>query len=99
MDRGHRPGDRAPRGCRATEYALHPFEDEAANKRLELWVEHPTADATLAAELLRRLAEVNQDFRESIRMVPAEHRPQLRVWARDSPMSQQDPRIKKRYIL
>ena len=88
-----------PELARATEYALHPFEDEAANKRLELWVEHPTADATLAAELLRRLAEVNQDFRESIRMVPAEHRPQLRVWARDSPMSQQDPRIKKRYIL
>jgi phenylacetate-CoA ligase len=85
------------------EYALHPFEDGDGNKRLELWVElrGGSLDGSLyEAELVRRLAEVNQDFRESIRMVPPARAPRLRLWpAGHSPMSGQDARIKKRYIL
>ena len=91
---------RIPELAQATEYALHPYEDEAATKRLELWIEHATATPAVETELLRRLAEVNQDFRESIRMVPADCAPRVRIWPPgESPMSRQDPRIKKRYIL
>ena len=87
------------------ELALHPFEDEAANRRLEIWLEL-RPDCTLQpsdalqADLLRALAEVNQDFRESIKMVPADRAPTLRIYKHGaSPMSHQDPRIKKRYIM
>lgn len=89
----------------AIEYALHPYEDDHANKRLELWIELRAGSSleitpALEAALLRALAEVNQDFRESIRMVPAEHAPRLRLYAAGtSPMSGGDARIKKRYIL
>lgn len=66
-------------------FALHPYEDEGANKRLELWFE---------------LAAVNQDARESIRMVPAERRPSVRLFPFDeSPISAQDVRIKREYIV
>ena len=46
------------------------------------------------------LAATNQDFRESIRMVPETRRPQIKLFAfGESPISGQDPRIKKRYIV
>ena len=51
-------------------FALHPFEDEAANKRLELWFElerdlpMPADVAALTEQVLAELALVNQDFRE-----------------------------------
>ena len=67
-------------------FALHPFEDERADKRLELWFElgegveltTPVADLTL--EVLAELARVNQDFRESERMIPDGRRPTLRLF-------------------
>jgi len=87
-------------------FALHPFEDEAANKRLELWFElerdvPPPSDTALVGEqLLSELSLVNQDFRESIRMVPAHLRPSLKFFPfGESPISGQDIRIKKRYIV
>jgi phenylacetate-CoA ligase len=88
-----------------TELALHPFEDEAANRRLEIWIETRPGSTlrvseVLQADLLRAFAEVNQDFRESIKMVPVDRAPTLRIYEHGaSPMSQQDPRIKKSYIL
>src|SRR6185503_19894070 len=86
-------------------YALHPYEDARANKRLELYVELTRdldgicADA-VGRTVWRELAAVNQDFRESIKMVPAECRPTVRLFRPGaSPMSGQDPRIKRRYIV
>jgi phenylacetate-CoA ligase len=88
-----------------SEFALHPFEDERANKRLELWFElkagvrSPDASG-LAGRVCAELGAVNQDFRESLRMAPESGRPSLRFFeANQSPMSGQDPRIKKRYII
>jgi phenylacetate-CoA ligase len=87
-------------------FALHPFEDERADKGLELWfeladgVEVTTPVADLTAELLAELARVNQDFRESERMIPDGRRPTVRLFPfGQSPISGQDIRIKKRYIV
>jgi len=93
-------------GAGVANFALHPFEDERANKRLELWFELgpgvplPERLEALTGEVMAALADVNQDFRESIRMVPEAHRPALKLWAfGGSPISGQDIRIKKRYIV
>ena len=97
---------RLPSLLNVTHFALHPFEDDAANKRLEIYLEleegaqpPPDLDAINRA-FLDKLAEVNQDFRESARMIPDGHAPRLRFFpAGKSPMSGQDVRIKKRYIV
>ncbi|MFI5229010.1 MAG: hypothetical protein ACHQWU_08070 [Gemmatimonadales bacterium] len=87
-------------------FALHPYEDANADKRLELWIEVKPDVTPLAepravdAAVWRELAAVNQDFRESIKMVPADHRPTVTVFrAGESPLSRQDVRLKRRYIL
>ena len=87
-------------------FALHPFEDADANKRLELWLEledgvaMPATTSDLDAEVWRELAAVNQDFRESIRMIPAGRAPTIKLFAfGQSPMSGQDIRVKKQYIV
>jgi phenylacetate-CoA ligase len=87
-------------------FALHPFEDADANKRLELWLELedgvpvPATTSDLDAEVWRELAAVNQDFRESIKMVPAGRAPTIKLFAfGQSPMSGQDIRVKKQYIV
>ncbi len=87
-------------------FALHPYEDADANKRLELWLEMDNGVALPAdrdaatADLLRELAAVNQDFRESVKMIRPALRPTV-VFHRfgESPMSGQDIRIKRRYIM
>jgi phenylacetate-CoA ligase len=86
------------------EYALRVWEDERADKRLEVVVElKPEAalpPASAEQELFDRLADGNQDFRESRRMVPAHVSPQLTVeLAGKSRLSGQDVRIKRRYVL
>jgi phenylacetate-CoA ligase len=97
-------------GTRVENYALHPYEDAAADKRLEIWLElakdapHPdTFAATLPAleqSFLDELARVNQDFRESIKMIPPGRQPSLKLFPfGDSPISGQDIRIKRRYIV
>ncbi len=89
----------------AAELAFHPYDDEQANKRLEIWIELRPGSAlvatdALAAELVRTLGEVNQDFRESIRMVPLERAPRLQLFpANQSPIANQDARIKKQYVV
>jgi phenylacetate-CoA ligase len=87
-------------------FALHPWEDEGANKRLELWLElapgAPTPDNAAAIDdaVWRELAAVNQDFRESIKMVPPNRRPTVKLFTfGESPISGQDVRIKKQYIV
>ncbi|HEY4183496.1 MAG TPA: CoF synthetase [Polyangia bacterium] len=94
-------------GRQVANFALHPFEDARANKRLELWFElspglavPPADDEALRDGVLSELAAVNQDFRESIRMVPPDGRPTLKFFPfGDSPISGQDIRVKKRYIV
>ena len=92
-------------GARVENYALHPFEDAAANKRLELWLELAASatlegSAALEAAVLEELGRINQDFRESIRMVPEGCRPSLKLFPfGQSPISGQDIRIKRRYIV
>ena len=87
-------------------FALHPYEDADANKRLELWLElengvaMPEATADLDAAVWRELAAVNQDFRESIKMIPAGRSPTIKLFEfGQSPMSGQDIRVKKQYIV
>lgn len=87
-------------------YALHPYEDDSANKRLEIWLELRSGIADLGPaerardDFLRALATVNQDYRESSRMIAAERLPTFRVWRYgESPLAGQDIRIKKRYIV
>jgi phenylacetate-CoA ligase len=95
----------APTMGAVANFALHPYEDADANKRLELWLEMgsevaPPCDRDAAmADLLRELAAVNQDFRESVKMIRAELRPTV-VFHEfgESPMSGQDIRLKRRYI-
>ncbi len=87
-------------------YALHPSEDDQANKRLEFWMElkagceAPPQIDRLTSDLLARLSEVNQDFRESIKMVPDSIRPTLKFFAAgEGPLATQDVRLKRQYIL
>jgi len=87
-------------------FALHPYEDANANKRLELWLELDPNAASLphreavTDDLLGELAAVNQDFRESVKMIPPEFRPTVVLYRYgESPMSGQDIRVKRRYIM
>jgi len=60
----------------------------------------PADRDAVTADLLRELAAVNQDFRESMKMIRPALRPTV-VFHRfgESPMSGQDIRIKRRYIM
>ncbi|HET9952920.1 MAG TPA: hypothetical protein VFQ61_00375, partial [Polyangiaceae bacterium] len=91
---------------RVENFALHPYEDADANKRLELWfelkanVDRLEASEPLTSAVLQGLAHQNQDFRESLRMIPASRRPSLKIFPYgQSPISGQDVRIKRRYIV
>src|SRR5665213_1617796 len=97
-------------GGQVVNFALHPYEDAAANKRLELWIELvegakapegvDVSSASWDSQIWAELAAVNQDFRESIRMVPREFQPTVKLFAfGTSPISGQDARIKKQYIV
>lgn len=97
---------RAPMLGEVANFALHPYEDADANKRLELWLEMergvalPVDRETATADLLRELAAVNQDFRESVKMIREALRPSVVFYPfGESPMSGQDVRAKRRYII
>jgi hypothetical protein len=54
----------------------------------------------LDAAVWRELAAVNQDFRESIKMIPPGRSPTIKLFSfGQSPMSGQDIRVKKQYIV
>jgi phenylacetate-CoA ligase len=89
-------------------FALVTSEDANNNKHLSVCLElaegahAPTGDAELAAlrdEVFNRLAQSNQDFRESRRMVPAGYEPQIEFHPKASgPFANNDIRVKCRYI-
>lgn len=93
-------------GKNVANFALHPYEDERANKRLEFWFEleagiaAPADLGPLAEGVIAELTLVNQDFRESIRMVPPALRPAVKLFPfGEGPLAGQDIRVKKRYIV
>ena len=91
-------------GERVTNFALHPYEDADANKCLEIWFEVSDDGDTdidqLREAVLAELGAVNQDFRESIKMVPANRRPAVKLFRHgESPFPAQDIRLKRQYIL
>jgi len=93
-------------GSRVSNFALHPFEDEKADKRLEFWFELEAGVplnqdlGALAESVIAELTLVNQDFRESIRMVPPALRPAVKLFPfGEGPLAGQDIRVKKRYIV
>jgi len=88
-------------------FALVTSEGLDASKRLAVCLEIAAgASAPEAAEaaalrerIFVRLAEVNQDFRESIRMVPARHQPTIEFHEKaQGPFAANDIRVKCRYI-
>ncbi|MDP2344112.1 MAG: CoF synthetase [Deltaproteobacteria bacterium] len=86
-------------------WGLCLWEDDNADKRLELWLllkagaRAPVDVDAARADLLASLAAVNQDFRESLRFQPLDRRPTVRFFdAGTGPLANQDVRIKRRYI-
>lgn len=87
-------------------FALLVSEDERATKRLALALELREAADTPAdvsqfrAAVLARLAELNQDYREAARFMPAESVPTLELHAAGTgPFAGHDVRLKRQYIL
>ncbi len=86
-------------------FALVTHEDEQNNKRLTVALElregqsAPADVAALRDTIFARLEAVNQDFRESIKMVPVEIRPEVQFHPQgQGPFALNDIRIKLRYI-
>ncbi|MCE9591254.1 MAG: CoF synthetase [Planctomycetes bacterium] len=88
-------------------FALVTSEGPDTSKRLAVCLElaaeacAPGAEETdaLRDKVFARLAEVNQDFRESIRMVPAGHHPTIEFHEKaKGPFAANDIRVKCRYI-
>ena len=61
----------------------------------------PPADVErLRDQVVERLAEVNQDFREAARFMPAAARPALELHAPGAgPFAGHDVRLKRRYVI
>jgi phenylacetate-CoA ligase len=92
-------------GQLAGSFALLAAEDEEANKTLTIAVElrpgtSPPADVEPARRsLLARLAEVNQDYREAARFIPAGLEPKLEFHAAGTgPFEGYDVRLKRTYV-
>jgi phenylacetate-CoA ligase len=87
-------------------FALLVSEDESANKRLavafELRPDHvrpPAVAPGLREAVLRRLAEVNQDFREAARFMPRDAIPTVEWHSHGTgPFAGDDARTKKHYV-
>src|SRR5262249_50033037 len=93
--------------CVINAFAIVTSEDSDTSKRLAVCLElaegaiAPGAVETtvLREKIFTRLAEVNQDFRESIRMVPAGLEPTIEFHEKDrGPFAANDIRVKRRYI-
>ena len=83
---------------------LHTFDDADGDKRLVVSIEVPEAQVAggttrWTAELFDALSSVNQDFRESRRMVPPGKGPTLEFYAHGTgPFEGADIRIKRTYV-
>jgi phenylacetate-CoA ligase len=91
---------------RVQAFALVLTEDEQAEKRLAIALElNEGAEAPGEVDELRervvaRLAELNQDFREAARFMPAAARPTLELHpAGTGPFAGHDIRLKRRYVV
>ena len=92
-------------GIRAGSFALLAGEDDEANKTLTIAIElRPEAAAPADAEparreLLERLAEINQDYREAARFIPAGFEPRLEFHSPGAgPFDGYDVRLKRTYV-
>ena len=92
---------------RVASFTLFTSEGPQAAKQLRVCfelAEHQPAplvahDNALNELFFNELGRVNQDFRESWRMIPAGHRPRVEFYAfRTGPFQAQDLRIKHRYV-
>jgi len=87
-------------------FSLLITEDNSANKKLSLAVELREGEKSnqlnkskLRNEVLRKLAEINQDYREADHMIPQAHKPQLELYDfSQGPFAVNDIRLKKHYI-
>lgn len=88
-------------------FCIVTSEDDSNNKRLTIALElsrgmtapADTEHAALCDKLYQRLAEVNQDFRESRSMVPEEFKPGIAFYPKgQGPFANNDIRVKCRYI-
>ena len=93
--------------CIINAFALVTSEDADSSKRLAVCLElaekanAPCASKTTAFrdEIFTQLANVNQDFRESIRMVPPGYEPTIEFHPKNhGPFAANDIRVKCRYI-
>jgi phenylacetate-CoA ligase len=87
-------------------FTLMTYEDDQVDKQLVLCLElfegkepeHYDAPA-LAQAMFAELANVNQDFRESARMIPAGREPSVELYKHGTgPFAESDIRIKLKYI-
>ena len=90
---------------RVSAFALLLGEDEGANKTLSFAFElsagaGPPADVeAVRARFLGRLAEVNQDYRESAHFIPRDKEPKLEFHPpREGPFADYDVRLKRKYV-
>ena len=91
---------------RVASFTLFTSEGPQADKQLRVCFElaegqpvRPRNDAALSELFFAELRRINQDFRESWRMVPAGQRPQIEFSAfKTGPFQNEDARIKRRYI-
>lgn len=87
-------------------FCLHTFEDATINKNLKICFELKASISPqqvnindLTKEFFTELKNINQDFRESIKMVPAGNEPKIELYTfSDGPFKDSDIRIKTRYI-
>ena len=86
-------------------FALVAGEDDDANKTLTIAVElrvggsAPAEPELVRRSLLARLAEVNQDYREAARFIPAGFEPALEFHAAGTgPFEGHDVRLKRTYV-
>ncbi|MCB2408192.1 phenylacetate--CoA ligase family protein [Hymenobacter lucidus] len=91
---------------RVQSFTMFTSEDEAANKSLRICMELAQGQsiADLDAEsaspaFFEELQRINQDFRESWRMLPVGQRPELTFYSfQTGPFADSDMRIKQQYI-
>jgi phenylacetate-CoA ligase len=86
-------------------FALLVSEDEHATKRLAFAFElqrgfrEPTDSESLRAQVLDRLRELNQDFREASRFIPSDSVPTVEFHLPETgPFAGHDIRLKRHYV-
>jgi hypothetical protein len=91
--------------ARVNSFALVVSEDEQATKRLAVAFElgegrqAPADVEALRAQVLGRLRELNQDYREATRFIPPESVPTLEFYsAGTGPFAGHDIRLKRNYV-